>query len=231
MAVQVSSFRLIIFDLDDTLIPSTGAYRAVEASLSDLFSADEYSRARNQVKERLGDGNPMARNRLSYFKQILENQGKFTPTALAQWMSLYESRLESTLRERWIALRRNEFFKNLSSQVTCVIATNENLRTQLIKLKLMDPESKIFKKMLTSEEMGVEKPNPLAYVTLMKTFGVQPSEVLVVGDSFESDIEPAIKLGMNGVLTREFTLDKKTNPLCQTIEKLEALPGVLGVQR
>lgn len=53
---------------------------------------------------------------------------------------------------------------------------------------------------LTSFEERAVKPSPVMFHALLERSGLSPSEILYVGDSVESDIKPADKLGMSTVL-------------------------------
>lgn len=52
-----------------------------------------------------------------------------------------------------------------------------------------------FKAVVESAVVGVRKPDPAIFALGVDALGFKPEEVLVVGDSFRKDIEPAMKLG------------------------------------
>jgi putative hydrolase of the HAD superfamily len=85
------------------------------------------------------------------------------------------------------------------------LLTNENTRTQLAKLRaLTGGPLSIFTGILTSEEVGVEKPHPFILDTLLRRFSVKVEDSVMVGDNFQNDILPARKLGMKALMTHEF---------------------------
>ena len=53
---------------------------------------------------------------------------------------------------------------------------------------------------VTSGEVGLAKPHPRVFEVALEELGMDASEVLMVGDSYEEDIVPAAGLGMNSVL-------------------------------
>ena len=53
----------------------------------------------------------------------------------------------------------------------------------------------LFKGIIESAVMGIRKPNPTLFKLGVDALELEPSEVLVVGDSLRKDIEPAEKLG------------------------------------
>lgn len=51
-----------------------------------------------------------------------------------------------------------------------------------------------------SEEIGVGKPDPRAFRIALAGLDARPGHTVMVGDSFTTDIAPAIALGMRAVL-------------------------------
>lgn len=52
-----------------------------------------------------------------------------------------------------------------------------------------------FRGVIESAVVGVRKPDPRIFMLGVVALGLKPEEVLVVGDSFRKDIEPALSLG------------------------------------
>ena len=77
----------------------------------------------------------------------------------------------------------------------------------------------------------VGKPSPTFFQLALESMGLEPSEVLMVGDDIESDIAGAQALGMKAVLVRtgkfKFTdLDKPIYP-DEVIDSIAALPKII----
>ena len=53
-----------------------------------------------------------------------------------------------------------------------------------------------------SDQIGISKPNPKLYLTAARDLGLQPGEIMYVGDSPEHDIEPPRSIGMVTVWAR-----------------------------
>jgi putative hydrolase of the HAD superfamily len=51
-----------------------------------------------------------------------------------------------------------------------------------------------------AEQMGVAKPDPTFYATVVARAGVTPSAVLAVGDRVDNDYEPARAAGLHALL-------------------------------
>lgn len=70
-----------------------------------------------------------------------------------------------------------------------------NIRTVLREFNL----DGFFSDVIESAEVGIRKPNPRIFTLGVQSLKLQPDEVVVVGDSFYKDIEPAIKAGCHTV--------------------------------
>lgn len=191
--------KAILFDLDDTLIRSTEAYKtALRASGIDPHSIS-YQSARARVKARLGKNHPSSHNRLLYFKEM---NGQFP----LQRMARYEKALLKAVRSDWKTNRCAALLKKLSKKFHLALVSNENTRTQLIKLQAIDPKGNLFKTVVTSEEVGVEKPHPKIFREVFRRLGKKPSECLMVGDDLRADIAPMKKLGGRAILVKDCNL-------------------------
>lgn len=219
--------QLIIFDLDDTLIPSSAIYSESLKECGIDPKGIAFQQAREQVKAELPPRHPTARNRLLYFKKMLENQKEFSAEKLLQLQDQYEQKLVEKIEKFMAQTQRLSFLKKLAQKYTLVILTNENTRTQMLKMKAIDPLSQAFKKVLTSEELGVEKPDSKGYLLLLKEFAKNPAQSLIVGDSLSDDIEAGQKLGIPAIWTYEFLEGKNTKTHTHSIAKLEDLEWMI----
>ena len=222
-----SSIQGIIFDLDDTLIPSTIIYEKALRAIGLGLKQPLYLRARQQVKDRLGRRHVSARNRALYVQEVLELQKKFSAEAALRMLETYENVLAREIRFAWKKLRRDLLFRRLARRCKLIILSNENSRTQLLKLRAIDPRSQYFSALITSESVGHEKPHPKMFARALKLAGLRAKQVCMVGDDFKRDIAPAMKLGMSGVLTTEFSVVKRTpvskRPRWLTVTRLDEL--------
>jgi putative hydrolase of the HAD superfamily len=88
-------------------------------------------------------------------------------------------------------------------------------------------------KAVFSSEVGVRKPHPAIFRTVLEAVGVAPEEALFVGDRLHDDIWGAKQLGMKGVLTRQYRREEveevKVHP-DHLIDRLpELVPYVMGL--
>lgn len=227
---RVQIVSCIIFDLDGTLIDSNRAYDLALKDLGLDSLNSEYLSARALVKKRLPAGHVAARNRLLYFKSMAEAANKFSASNVLQAMNRYELALRAEIDRQWNE-GRAQVLRELAQNNHLFLATNENLRTQLIKLEVIDPHGKIFKKTLMSEEVGEEKPGILFFNEIKKIVDCAPEHCLFVGDDEIADLEPAKKMGMKTCLTVEFKSEPQASirnfRFDLSISKLSDLPAAL----
>ena len=80
---------------------------------------------------------------------------------------------------------------------------------------------------VTSLEVRVEKPHPLAFQTALSRAGVEACEAVMVGDQPSSDIEGAVRVGISPIL-----IDRDGNyaryDACPRIMSLDELPALIG---
>ena len=91
-----------------------------------------------------------------------------------------------------------ELLEYLKPKYKLFILTNGFKNVQANKLN----NSKIntyFSQVFDSESVGVKKPNPIIFQYALKNSNSKPKESLMIGDSFEADIQGALKLGMQAL--------------------------------
>jgi HAD superfamily hydrolase (TIGR01549 family) len=195
--------KALILDLDGTLFDSNRIYSEALKACGINPEGNPFLSARSQVKKRLS-GHTSARNRLLYFKEMLSAEGTYSPESLLQLIEAYEKALIELIRKEWITLHREALLGRIVQKYPIVLLTNENTRTQILKVSAIDPKATYFKHLITSEELGSEKPASVMFQAALKLLNLEPAECAMIGDSFSDDILPALKLGMNAIWTTEF---------------------------
>lgn len=101
-----------------------------------------------------------------------------------------------------------DVLKVLNEKYQMVLVSNfyGNIRTVLKEFKL----DVYFKDIVESAEVGIRKPDPRIWEIGVERLGLKPEEVVVVGDSFYKDVEPAIKAGCHTVWFKGEGWTKKT---------------------
>ncbi|RME16964.1 MAG: HAD family hydrolase [Bdellovibrio sp.] len=229
--LRKDGMKYLIFDIDDTLIPSTKFYAEAMQEIGVDPEDKAYLDGRLETKKDLPEGYPSSRNRVIYFKKMLELKGEYTPQRHYQLVSGYEKALSYRVKHFWESNRRSEIIMELKKQFKRVILlSNETTRMQLLKWQAMDPEGELFDGLITSEEVGIEKPHFKMFQKALQYLGNVPAEESVmVGDSFEHDIVPALDLGFSVIHTKEFkpTALRSESQRYQQIFHLEDLKKII----
>jgi HAD superfamily hydrolase (TIGR01549 family) len=209
-------FKSILVDLDDTLYDYNQSHKPAKlAALLELekitqrpiFELEKlYRKAQDRVKLVLS-GTASCHNRLLYFQTMLELlKMKTTPTAL----KLYELYWDEFLKN--ICLRDGvlDFLKFASSNARICIITNLTAEIQYKKLETLKI-SKYVDFIVTSEEVGKEKPHPKTFSIALNKLGNNIHDVCMIGDDWENDIIVASKLGIESFWLDEYN-EEKTLP-------------------
>ncbi|MGQ0503683.1 MAG: HAD family hydrolase [Myxococcaceae bacterium] len=219
--------RALIFDLDNTLVDSEAAFTHALRAVGLEKSGEPYQTGRSTAKARLQKGNPSSRNRLLYFKALLESTERYSPAAVLDLTQRYEQALAQHVSEQWRTLKRDALFSRLKDRFDLIVLTNETTRAQMIKLAAIDPQARFFNKVITSEEHGAEKPARVMFDAALTAARLPATECTFVGDDVAADIVPALSLGMTAVLSSEFT-PAKPHPGAIHVRRLAELETVLS---
>ena len=228
-------FRLILFDLDDTLFDHIGAVESALAETSQTYPELATRPLSEVVAENL---------------RVIE---EIHPRVLAGNIDVDAARRERMLRlfkfcgstctpeqaERvamhyWAAYRRNrrttagarEVLEFLRGRATVGIVSNNLAAEQAEKLKLLRLSS-LVDFVLTSEDAGVTKPQPEIYLRALVIGGASAAETVFVGDAWEADVVGPMNVGIAAVwLSRGRVAPAAPQPFA-VIRTLPELPAVL----
>jgi putative hydrolase of the HAD superfamily len=106
-------------------------------------------------------------------------------------VSPYQTNLFPGTKETLIELKNNDYQLH--------IITNGFKEVQFIKLEnsgILD----YFNDVLCSEEVGVNKPNPLVFQKALERTNAKNTESIMIGDDFNADVLGAEQCGIRGVL-------------------------------
>lgn len=88
---------------------------------------------------------------------------------------------------------------------------------------------KWFERIYCSRRMGVKKPDPQFFAYILKDMNVEPSQVIMVGDSFPSDVLGANASGLRSVWLNWRNLEEHVSPLHVTIHQFDHLVNALEI--
>jgi len=203
-----SPIKAILFDIDDTLFPTSAFAQearraAVRAMVEAGFDFDE-ELVFEELLEVIAE---FSSNYAHHFNKLvtrLDPGSERTPNVdlvVAAGVSAYHDTKFRSLQPfadvpsvREYARRRGWVVGVLSHGWTSKQAE------KLVRLGiagLFDPGA-----IFISEQIGINKPNPKLYVRAAEKLGLEPSEIIHVGDSPAHDVAPARSLGMTTVWAR-----------------------------
>ncbi|MBE6051567.1 MAG: noncanonical pyrimidine nucleotidase, YjjG family [Clostridium sp.] len=105
----------------------------------------------------------------------------------------------------------DELVKDLSKQYTLAIITNGLTKVQERRIKQSEIAT-FFKNIVISEELGIAKPNAEIFEHALTNLGdFKKEEVLMVGDSLNSDIRGGINANIDTCWFNPNNLENKTN--------------------
>lgn len=202
------SVRAVLFDLDNTLYPYAPCHeagkraawhRAEELGFSfDRDGFEEFYRAgRREVKREIG-GTAASHERYLYFKRAFELETGVPKPSEAY--RLGEAYWDAYVAEMELFDGVIETFEALSEAgIEIGIVTNLTTHVQLQKLDALGIEDYL-DVLVTSEESGREKNASDMFALALTRLDRRPSEVMMVGDDAEADVEGANAVGLTTVL-------------------------------
>lgn len=198
--------KAVILDFDNTCYLyepcHTAALLAVKTWFQEKFGNlpewdNEYKEAQAIVKGRIPK-QAASHSRILYFKTMIENMaiGDSITDSLAM-ERLYWDKFKTTMKALpglldFLALCRKNGTK-------VVVVSDLTTTIQCEKIFHLGIASYI-DALVTSEEVGVEKPDTQCFKLALEKAGASPASAVVIGDSFERDIVGAQALGIPSIL-------------------------------
>ena len=119
--------------------------------------------------------------------------------------------------------------KNLNPKFICVIATGANhsgTNEMIDALKRVGAE-KYFHHFFSAKDLGHKKPSPLFFQAVAENIGIETSECVMIGDSYEKDIIGAKMVGMKTVLLAKNNETEKFIDADCIINSMRELPQII----
>lgn len=193
----MKNIKAIVFDFDGTLSNRPkSAYEKYKADVKFVFP---------QLEENTIEFESIVQNLVTWDQYGTVNKD-YVYGQLVKTYELDES-LIGLLTKRWIedfhaysVLRDGvkEVLSKLKQNYKMGCITNGNSLTQHNKLEYCDLK-KYFDSTIVSGDLGIHKPDPRIFHESCKELGVDPSEMIYVGDTFYADIYGAYLAGCTPV--------------------------------
>jgi len=197
----------ILFDLDDTLFDHMGTARAALAATAAAWPALQavpVETLYQHYSELLEELHPLVMTgRLSYldarrqrFARLLAPYEPAAPaTAAAQLAAQHYGHYQQRRRPVAGALA---LLQALKPTYKIGIVTNNRLAEQQEKLRYLGM-SELVDALITSEDVGVLKPDPAIYEAALQRLGASPTQTVMVGDNWLADVVGALAVGIRPV--------------------------------
>lgn len=220
------NIKVIAFDADDTLWVNETYFREAEETFAELISKYE---TKNKIDQEL-------------FKTEIKNLGIYGYGIKGFVLSMVECALELSnyklpqkTIEKILDIGKEmlaqpielldgveEVLSNLQGKYKLIVATKGDLLDQEKKLE----KSNLLKYFHHIEVMSDKKEKD--YLKLMKHLEVEPSELLMIGNSLKSDVLPLVALGASAIhipfhttwAHEEVTSEEKNDASYKTISKI-----------
>jgi 5'-nucleotidase len=205
---------LVLFDLDDTLFDHTLTLRAalIELRRHHPFlrrrpltaMATEYERLIGVTHPEVALGRRSSEDaRAHRFMLLAEWSGRTLDPATA-------AALSNEYRANYQRLRRpvpgaSEFVEELRGRTRVGVVTNNTLAEQREKLRYLGLDRSV-EMLVTSEEIGAQKPDPAIFRAALDRAGVGPESAVMIGDVWASDVAGARSAGIRPIWFNRFGL-------------------------
>lgn len=197
--------RAVIFDLDDTLYEYEPLHRTALAKLSEFtcrklcISERQFQEAfawgRDETK-RLLCNTGASHNRMLYCQKALEYLHQ-SPTCLA--LDMYETYWNYMLEHMCLNDGAEELLQYCENRgLEIGICTDLTAHIQHRKLRKLGLSNHV-NALVTSEEVGMEKPNAAIYELMLSKLRVLPQEAVFIGDSLEKDVIGPMQSDINAI--------------------------------
>jgi len=211
--IDLLGVKGVLIDIDDTLYSYDHCHQTALESCCMAWVSDpsrpvssdpldfsaQYRASRDRVTKDLYPQGA-CRSRLLAFMGLFERLAVPSPFVLAsRYDRLY---WDTFLNSMVIAPHALEFLKRVQCFGLPVVAVTDMLtEVQIQKLECLKI-SEYFHAIVTSEEVGSEKPFSEIFHRGLAKIGLKAQEVVMVGDSAEKDIRGAASLGIRGYQVR-----------------------------
>lgn len=225
-------YKGIIFDLDDTIYSYTNShdksiqtvfeYLQVKYNITNIHTI--YETIKTSLKYEL-DTTASSHNKSIYFKQLLEHY-HIDLSILQTIQNLYWTTFLEHI-ETFEGVR--EFISwNKSIGIKIGILSDYETEYQIQKVDKLDLLSYI-DVIVTSEEVGIEKPSRHMFQTVLNKLKMTPDEIIMIGDNYEKDIQGANNMNIRSYWFNNQKIRKTTSittPFSSWIEILDDFQSI-----
>ena len=218
----MKQYKAVFIDWDDTLGDFHGAADLALAEMYDKYQLDRYFASLNEF---VGLYKP---HNLELWAKYGEDKVTKEYLSLDRfWFPLMhasklDEKFDKTLRQELFALAEQlsedflhlttahfsllpgaeDLVRYLARKYPLTIVTNGFIEVQYEKFEKSGLRD-CFAHVVLSEEVGCQKPNPRIFEEALRMNGMQAEDVVMIGDSWNSDIQGAINAGIDQIWIRK----------------------------
>jgi HAD superfamily hydrolase (TIGR01509 family) len=208
--IDLAGVKGVLIDLDNTLYPyEINHKRSMEKCINrceqqygvsrDKFTAF-FKPSREKIHHQLF-GQAASHSRLLYFQTFAESLYNYTNPAFA--LDMEDVYWSEFLTGMTFYPEAETFLQNMQAAgIPSCIVTDLTSQIQFRKWQQLDL-GRYVQFMVSSEESGVEKPDPAIFNLALEKLSLNASEVIMIGDNYEKDIKGAEALGIRSYLITE----------------------------
>jgi HAD superfamily hydrolase (TIGR01509 family) len=200
--IKEKKYKGLLLDIDDTLYSYKNSHSIAYQNVVNFFIKNfkirrpiiekAYEKSRGKVHLDLGE-TASSHNRLIYFQNMCEFL-KVNP--LKYGLQIYNIYWDSYLKNLKIFEGIYDLLEKYKNKICLVTDLTAHIQYRKIKKLRIN---KYCKSIVTSEEAGKDKPNPIIFNLALQKLNLGIKEVCMIGDNFNKDIIGANSLGIDAI--------------------------------
>jgi putative hydrolase of the HAD superfamily len=229
--------RAVVFDLDDTLLDTTGLEAEMLVGLCAAVNEELPGIEFDHLRARFRDGRDHLYERVLTGELDIPSYRRLHLIAVCEpWGEPSEALQATATRLRDEQLGRARFVEHAidllrhlrGAGVRTGLLTNGPSWMQRRKVELLGLEAEL-DVIGISEELGAAKPDPAAFAATLELLVSPPEETVMVGDHLDWDVRGALAAGMRGAVWVAGDEDEREPPPgAMKVARLDEVPGALA---
>ena len=219
----MKKYRLILSDLDNTLVPLITQETFVHIWFRDVARKfHEHGLDASAAVNAMNDGcramifNKGVKTNIDVFYEVACERSGYTREQLEPVLEDYYATTFANVRE---IARENPYAPEIARLMRekadyAVIATMPMfpLNACDARMRWVGLSADQFDMVTTCDYSSYCKPNPRYYAQILEDFGVKPEETLMIGNDVREDMEPCASLGIDVFLVEDYMITRDLDP-------------------